>query len=106
MDKELIEFRSRILSNFCKKISKYPYIFKSEEMQIFLMNTIEPSKIIDKLPELQYSEILIRFTKVFDKPLEDFDYSASKTKVAKFFSFIKKTMINLQVNNIHIIIII
>lgn len=107
MDKELTEFRMRILSIFCKKVSKYPFLFKSEEMNIFLMNTIEPSKILDNLPDLSISEILLRFNKAFkeesnqkENNLKGFDFKENEEKIKKYSAMVNKLKINMEVRNI------
>ena len=65
LEKKVIEMRTRVINDFCHKISKFKFILDSDELQIFLIRCNDVSKLISNLPKLNYEEILFRYSKVF-----------------------------------------
>ena len=49
-EKKLIATRTRVINDFCHKISKFKFIVDSEALQIFLIKSIDVSKVINNLP--------------------------------------------------------
>ena len=48
LEKKVIEMRTRVINDFCHKISKFEFILESDELQIFLIRCNDVSKVIVK----------------------------------------------------------
>ena len=65
MDPNLIKTRMRLLNRFCLNLSNIDYLYKAEETSIFRNNVPDVANAINKLPELNYSDMLNRMKEAF-----------------------------------------
>ena len=101
MDPTNIKTRMRLLNRFCLNISNIDYLYKAEETKIFRNNIPDVSNAINKLPELNYSEILVRMKEAFPEFNENYDIIIGKDKFTDFISFLRtlqKHNLNFQEN--------
>ena len=101
MDPTNIKTRMRLLNRFCLNISNIDYLYKAEETKIFRNNVPDVSNAINKLPELNYSEILVRMKEAFPEFNENYDIIIGKDKFTDFISFLRtlqKHNLNFQEN--------
>ena len=101
LEKKVIEMRTRVINDFCHKISKFKFILDSDELQIFLIRCNDVSKAINNLPKLNYEEILSRYNKIFSdivKKIEEENYDIENyvKKVNDAIPFMKKVLLNLK----------
>ena len=101
LEKKVIEMRTRVINDFCHKISKFEFILDSDELQIFLIRCNDVSKGINNLPKLNYEEILSRYNKIFSdivKKIEEENYDIENyvKKVNDAIPFMKKVLLNLK----------
>ena len=101
LEKKVIEMRTRVINDFCHKISKFNFILDSDELQIFLIRCNDVSKSINNLPKLNYEEILSRYEKVFNDIVqkieeENFNIENYVKKVNDAIPFMKKVLLNLK----------
>ena len=94
MDPAIIKTRMRLLNKFCLDISNIDYLYKAEETKIFRNNVPDVSNAINKLPELNYSEILVRMKEAFPEFNENYDIIVGKDKFVDFDSFLKTLLKN------------
>ena len=97
-DNELILKRQKILNDFCDKISKFKYIMKSNELNIFLNesknNNINNNEIISS--KLNYSEVYSRYLNNFgsiEKLKEDINVNY---KIEESIILVKNNISNLN----------
>lgn len=64
-NKEVIDMRMEQINKFLFKLSKIPYLFKSEELSRFLKNSPDTQKSINCMPNQSYGEILLKYQKIF-----------------------------------------
>ena len=83
-DKGTVELRIEQINRFLKKLSNIDYLFKSDEMELFLQNTSNIPKILDNIKEESYQEKLKKYSKVFVDYDENFDTIAGKTDQENF----------------------
>ena len=88
LDPNLIKTRMRLLNRFCLNLSNIEYLYKSEETNIFRNNIPEVANAINKLPELNYGEILARMKEAFPEYNENYDIIVGKGKFSQFESFL------------------
>ena len=101
MNPTIIKTRMRLLNRFCLNISNIDYLYKAEETKIFRNNVPDVSNAINKLPELNYSEILVRMKEAFPEFNENYDIIIGKDKFTDFISFLRtlqKHNLNFQEN--------
>ena len=101
MNPTIIKTRMRLLNRFCLNISNIDYLYKAEETKIFRNNIPDVSNAINKLPELNYSEILVRMKEAFPEFNENYDIIIGKDKFENFISFLRtlqKHNLNFQEN--------
>ena len=101
LEKKVIEMRTRVINDFCHKISKFDFILDSDELQIFLIRCNDVSKAINNLPKLNYEEILARYKKIFSdvvQKIEEENCELEKyvKKVNDAIPFMKKMLLNLK----------
>jgi hypothetical protein len=101
LEKKVIEMRTRVINDFCHKISKFDFILDSDELQIFLIRCNDVSKAINNLPKLNYEEILARYKKIFSdvvQKIEEENYELEKyvKKINDAIPFMKKVLLNLK----------
>ena len=100
LEKKVIEMRTRVINDFCHKISKFEFILESDELQIFLIRCNDVSKVINNLPKLNYEEILLRYKEAFSavsKSIkDDNDNEIYIKKVNEAIPFMKKVLLNLN----------
>ena len=98
LEKKVIEMRTRVINDFCHKTSKFKFILDSEELQIFLIKSIDVLKVINSLPKLNYDEILFRYNKAFPdvKPGGEAELEQYIKLVDKAIPFMKKVLLNLK----------
>ena len=95
LEKKVIEMRTRVINDFCHKISKFKFILDSDELQIFLIRCNDVSKAINNLPKLNYEDILNRYNKIFSDIVqkieaENIDNEKYIKKVKDAIPFMKK----------------
>ena len=83
-DKGTVELRIEQINRFLKKLSNIDYLFKSDEMELFLQNTSNIPKILDNIKEESYQEKLKKYSQVFVDYDENFDTIAGKTDQENF----------------------
>ena len=93
--------RTRVINDFCHKISKFKFILDSDELQIFLIRCNDVSKSINNLPKLNYEDILNRYNKIFSDIVqkieaENIDNEKYIKKVKDAIPFMKKVLLNLK----------
>ena len=98
LEKKVIETRTRVINDFCHKISKFKFIVDSEALQIFLIKSIDVSKVINNLPKLNYDDILFRYKKAFPNinPGTENELEKYLKCVNNAIPFMKKILINLK----------
>jgi hypothetical protein len=100
LEKKVIEMRTRVINDFCHKISKFKFILDSDELQIFLIRCNDVSKLISNLPKLNYEEILFRYSKVFSDIYstinKDNDTEKYIKKINDAIPFMKTVLLNLK----------
>ena len=101
LEKKVIEMRTRVINDFCHKISKFKFILDSDELQIFLIRCNDVSKAINNLPKLNYEDILNRYNKIFSDIVqkieaENIDNEKYIKKVKDAIPFMKKVLLNLK----------
>ena len=98
LEKKVIETRTRVINDFCHKTSKFKFILDSEELQIFLIKSIDVSKVINNLPKLNYDEILFRYNKAFPdvKAGNDIELEKYLKSINNAIPYIKKVLLNLK----------
>ena len=89
LDPILIKTRMRLLNRFCLNLSNIEYLYKAEEANIFRSNIPEVANAINKLPELNYTEMLNRMKEAFPKFKESYDIISGKNKISEFDAFLK-----------------
>jgi len=83
-DKGTVELRIEQINRFLKKLSNIDYLFKSDEMELFLQNSSNIPKILDNVKEESYQEKLKKYCQVFTDYDENFDTIAGKTDQENF----------------------
>ena len=98
LEKKVIEMRTRVINDFCHKSSKFKFIIDSEELQIFLIKSIDASKVINNLPKLNYEEVLFRYKKAFPEVKEGDENDLEKyiKTVNDAIPYMKKVLLNLK----------
>jgi len=88
-DPNLIKTRMRLLNRFCLNLSNIDYLYKSDEANIFRSNVPDVANAINKLPELNLSEMLTRMKEAFPEFNENYDVIVGKSKICEFENFLK-----------------
>ena len=83
-DKGTVELRIEQINRFLKKLSNIDYLFKSDEMELFLQNSSNIPKILDNIKEESYQDKLKKYCQVFTDYDENFDTIAGKTDQENF----------------------
>ena len=83
-DKGTVELRIEQINRFLKKLSNIDYLFKSDEMELFLQNSSNIPKILDNIKEESYQDKLKKYCQVFVDYDENFDTIAGKTDQENF----------------------
>jgi hypothetical protein len=92
----LIKTRMRLLNRFCLNLSNIDYLYRAEETNIFRNNVPDVSNAINKLPELNYSDMLARMKEAFPEYNENYDIIVGKSKISDFENFLKKCQKNIE----------
>ena len=95
-DPSVIKTRMRLLNRFCLNLSNIEYLYKAEETNIFRNNIPDVANAINKLPELNYSDMLSRMKEAFPEFNENYDIIVGKSKISEFDSFLKKCQKNIE----------
>ena len=96
MEPKIIKTRMRLLNRFCLNVSNIDYLYRAEETNIFKNNIPDVSNAINKLPELSYSEMLVRMKEAFPEYNENYDVIVGKSKLNEFDNFLKKATNNIE----------
>ena len=96
IDPSVIKTRMRLLNRFCLNLSNIEYLYKAEETNIFRNNVPDVSNAINKLPELNYSDMLARMREAFPEFNENYDVIVGKSKISEFESFLNKCQKNIE----------
>ena len=98
LEKKVIEMRTRVINDFCHKISKFKFLLESDEFKLFLIRCNDVSKAIYNLPKLNYEEILSRYNLIFSDIIDKLDEDNEKyiKKVNEAIPFMKKVLLNLK----------
>ena len=83
-DKGTVELRIEQINRFLKKLINIDYLFKSDEMELFLQNSSNIPKILDNIKEESYQDKLKKYCQVFTDYDENFDTIAGKTDQENF----------------------
>ena len=86
-DPSVIKTRMRLLNRFCLNLSNIEYLYKAEETNIFRNNVPDVANAINKLPELNYSDMLARMREAFPEFNENYDVIVGKSKISEFKGF-------------------
>ena len=95
-DPSVIKTRMRLLNRFCLNLSNIEYLYKAEETNIFRNNIPDVANAINKLPELNYSDMLSRMKEAFPEFNENYDIIIGKSKISEFDAFLKKCQKNIE----------
>ena len=91
--------RQKLLNKFCQRLYKLEYLMKSEEMQLFLSNTVtDVKKALSGLPIQTTEDLVQKYKEVFVDFHENYDAAAGRQKICDFQLFLKKALSNLRVN--------
>ena len=96
-NEKLISNRMRLLNAFCFKLSKIPYLFKSDEVKIFKTCQSDISKEFEKMKKIGKREIFLRYRLIYKDYHESYDYLIGKGKINEFKKFFQNILINLRV---------
>ena len=98
LEKKVIEMRTRVINDFCHKISKFKFLLDSDEFKLFLIRCNDVSKSISNLPKLNYEEILSRYNFAFNNIINKIEDDNEKyiKKVNDAIPFMKKVILNLK----------
>ena len=94
-EKDIVEERIKIINKFLLKLSKIPYLYNSEEIELFLQNTPEVSKTLANCKAQNYNDILRKYVQTFTNFDENFESEIERQQQEKFFQHIKKILPNL-----------
>ena len=95
-DPSNIKTRMRLLNRFCLNLSNIEYLYKAEETNIFRNNIPDVANAINKLPELNYTDMLSRMKEAFPEFNENYDIIVGKSKISDFDAFLKKCQKNIE----------
>ena len=95
-DPTVIKTRMRLLNRFCLNLSNIEYLYKAEETNIFRNNIPDVANAINKLPELNYADMLNRMKEAFPEFNENYDIIVGKSKITEFDVFLKKCQKNIE----------
>jgi len=73
--------RMKLLNTFCQKLSKFPHLFYSDEMRVFLANTEGLSKGLNSLPVQSYEDLYLKYKTSFT------DFYEVCLKINKYFYY-------------------
>ena len=96
-NEKLISNRMRLLNAFCFKLSKIPYLFKSNEVKIFKTCQSDISKEFEKMKKIGKREIFLRYRLIYKDYHESYDYLIGKGKINEFKIIFQNILINLRV---------
>ena len=96
LEKKNIDKRIRLLNKFCLKLSKYPFIYSSDEVILFQSHGPDVGKALEKSPKVKYPEMLEQYKSAFPNYDESYDLILGKSKMVEFSGFLKKTLKNLH----------
>ena len=96
-NEKLISNRMRLLNAFCFKLSKIPYLFKSDEVKIFKTCQSDISKEFEKMKKIGKREIFLRYRLIYKDYHESYDYLIGKGKINEFKIIFQNILINLRV---------
>jgi hypothetical protein len=57
--------RMKLLNGFCLKLQKFPAVFNSDEMKVFLSNTTDLTKSMNSLPVQTYEDLYLKYKSAF-----------------------------------------
>ena len=96
LDPTVIKTRMRLLNRFCLNLSNNEYLYNSEEANIFRSNIPEVANAINKLPELNYIDMLNRMKEAFPIFNGSYDIISGKNKISEFDAFLKRFQKNIE----------
>jgi sorting nexin-1/2 len=65
LEEKVIEARKKLLNTFCIKLSKFPHIFASKEMNLFTSNCQDVKKAFNNLGNQNYEELYLKYKEAF-----------------------------------------
>ncbi|MCQ2820321.1 MAG: hypothetical protein MJ252_23895 [archaeon] len=95
-DKDFIKKRARLINKFCFKLTKYPFLYETEEVKYFQTVLKDFSVFIAKQPKWPISVILEHFKETFTDYPENYDIILGKSKMKEYEAFLRKTSMNLK----------
>lgn len=95
-DKKYINKRVRLLNKFCLNLSKYPFLYSSDEVILFQSYGNEVAKALEKSAKIKTPEMLEQYKSAFSNFDENYDIILAKSKMGEYLSFLKRTVKNLQ----------
>jgi DNA-directed RNA polymerase subunit H (RpoH/RPB5) len=97
MDQKFIEERRRFLDHFCKLVAEIPYLYYSEEFQIFLRSTNpDIDKALSNLAKSTAEEIIAKYTITFSYLSGKELNNDTIKKIVEFNSFLKKAALTFK----------
>jgi hypothetical protein len=90
------DLRKEMLNRFCLRISKYPFLFKSDEMICFMENVRDVSKALASFEPLSYEALLKRYSITFTNYDDNFDVLQGKANQTSFLQKLKETVPKLK----------
>lgn len=96
LDPKNVDHRMRLLNDFCYKLSQYPFLMNSEEVQLFQSATGDCGKSISALSKMSYADILQKYQSTFTNYYENYDIILGKGKMIELSSFLKRALKNIK----------
>lgn len=94
--KKYIEKRIRLLNKFCLKLSKFSFLYSSDEVILFQSYGNDVAKALEKSQKIKLPEMLEQYKSAFSSYDESYDLILGKSKMVEFTAFLKKTLKNLK----------
>ena len=84
-DKDTVEFRIEMLNIFLNKLSNIDYLFNSDEMELFLLDSNNIPKTMENIKVDSYEELLKKYASVFTDYDDNFDTTTGKNEQDAFY---------------------
>lgn len=92
LESSFIESRCLQLREFCSKICEMSYLFKSEEVRIFLLSE-DVEKALNRLPKESPEETLMKYKKSFINIIKDNQQTNVDEEITKCTGFMTKVLV-------------
>ena len=95
-----METRCRLLNSFLRRCAQLPYLSSSEEFKLFIGNTKDLAKTLDKMPKKEYGDVYLIYKRIFPKYYDNYDIVVGKGKMEDFQKFSRQLLHSISVRNI------